>query len=83
MFNVQINNRLKDIKGTAFFFCCVSIIAVVTYSSLKPVMDGYIFKDLDSLDSSEYCILATNLWQNNFRMFELREIMRQIKKRIC
>ena len=37
-------------------------------------MDGYIFKDLKSLD---YAVLAPNLWHQHFRMFELNEIMRQ------
>ena len=74
MFNVQINNRLKDIKGSALPFGGVSIIAIGDLFQLKPVMDGYIFKDLDN---SEYGVLAPNLWQDHFRMFELHEIMRQ------
>ena len=36
-------------------------------------MDRYIFKDLDY----EYAILAGNLWRDYFKMFELKEIMRQ------
>ena len=37
-------------------------------------MDGYIFKDLKTLD---YAVLAPNLWHQHFRMFELNEIMGQ------
>lgn len=60
MLNVQINCRLKDIKGSKEDFG-VSIIAVRDLFQLQPVMDGYIFKDADN---SEYGVLATNLWQN-------------------
>ena len=37
-------------------------------------MDGYIFKAMNNL---EYGILAPNIWQELFKMFELHEIMRQ------
>ena len=74
MFNIQINNRLKDIKGSRLPFGAVSIVAVGDLFQLQPVMDGYIFKDLDN---SQYSVLAPNLWQQHFRMFELHEIMRQ------
>ena len=65
MFNVQINNRLKDIKGTgnSLSFGGVSIIAVGDLFQLQPVMDGYIFKDMDNL---EYGILAPSIIGNNF-----------------
>ena len=74
IFNIQINNRLKDIKGSQLPFGAVSIVAVGDLFELQPVMDGYIFKDLDN---SERSVLAPNLWQEHFRMFELHEIMRQ------
>ena len=41
---------------------------------LEPVMDRYIFKNLDN---SEYAIFAPNKWQEHFNIFELEEIMRQ------
>ena len=41
-------------------------------------MDGYIFKDMDN---NEYGILAPNLWEELFKMFELHEIMRQRESR--
>ena len=74
MFNVQVNNRLKDIKGSALPFGGVSIIAIGDLFQLQPVMDGYIFKDMDNF---EYGILAPNFWQELFQMFELKQIMRQ------
>ena len=74
MFTVQIDNRLKDVKGSALPFGGVSIIAIGDLFQLQPVMNGYIFKDMDN---SEYSILAQNLWQEHFQMFELQEIMRQ------
>ena len=79
MFNVQINNRLKDIKGSREDFGGVSIIAIGDLFQLQPVMDGYIFKDMDN---SEYGILAHNLWQQHFKMFELQEIMRQRESKV-
>ena len=74
MFNIQINNRRKDIKGGHLPFVTVSIVAIGDLFQLQPVIDGYIFRDLDN---SEYSILAPNLCQEHVRMFELHEIMRQ------
>ena len=79
MFNVQINNRLKDIKGNNKDFGGVSIIAIGDLFQLQPIMDKYIFKDLDN---SEYAILAPNKWLEYFHMFELEEIMRQKDSKI-
>lgn len=72
MFSVQINNRLKDIKGSKEDSGVVTIIGDLI--QLELVVDKYIFKDLDN---SEYSILAPNNWKDNFNMFELEEIMRQ------
>ena len=74
MFNVQINRRLKDIKGSPLPFGGVSIIAIGDVFQLQPVMDSYIFKHLNN---NEYGILAPNIWQERFKMFELKQIMRQ------
>ena len=74
MSNLQLNRRLKDIKGSEEDFGGVGIIA-----SLQPVMDGYIFKDVDN---SEYDLLATNLWQQHFKMYELYEITRQRESKL-
>jgi hypothetical protein len=75
MFTVQLNNRLKDLKGSKEDFGGVSIITLGDLFQLKPVMDGYIFTDVQCLSS--YNILAPNLWKRYFRMFELDEIMQQ------
>ena len=75
MFTIQLNNRLKDLKGSKEDFGGVSIITLGDLLQLKPVMDGYIFTDGQCLSS--YNILAPNLWKKYFRMFELDEIMRQ------
>ena len=42
-------------------------------------MDGYIFKEINSSDCS---ILAPNLWNKHFRMFEIDEIMRQRESKL-
>ena len=74
MFNRQINNRLKDMKGCSLPFGSVTIIAIGDLFQLPPVMDSYVFNDHDNF---EYGILAPNMWKELFRMFELTEIMRQ------
>ena len=79
MFNVQINNRLKDIKGSKEDFGGVSMVVIGDLFQLEPVMDRYIFKNLDN---SEYAVLAPNKWQDNFNMFELEEIMRQRESKV-
>ena len=58
MFNVEINNWLKDIKGSLLPFGVVSIVAVDDLFQLQLVMYGYIFKDMDN---DEYEVLATNI----------------------
>ncbi|XP_044182737.1 ATP-dependent DNA helicase PIF1-like [Acropora millepora] len=74
MLIVQIYNRLKDIKGSSLPFGGVSILAIVDLFQLQPVMDGYIFKNMDN---DEYSVLAPNVWQELFKRFELKQIMRQ------
>lgn len=46
-FNIQINNRLKDIKGSNPNFDVVSIVAIGDLFQIKPVIDSYIFLDTD------------------------------------
>ena len=77
MFIIQINKRLRYIKGTTTDFGGVSIIAIGDLFQLKPVFDGYIFEDLHT----DYAALATNQWQKHFKMFELDEIMKQRESR--
>ena len=74
MFAIQINYRLKDIKGCKDDFEGVSIIAIGDYFPLEPVMDSYVFRDLNNL---YYAFVAPNLWQQHFTMFEVNEIMGQ------
>ena len=79
MFTVQINNRLKDIKGSKDDFGGVSIIAIGDLFQLQPVFDGYVFNDIQDF---EYSILSPNLWEKYFTMYELSEIMRQRESKI-
>ena len=55
MFNVQINNRLKDIKSSSLAFGGVSIVAIGDLFQLKPVMDGYIFKHKTVMNMAYRC----------------------------
>ena len=55
----------------------ISVIAVGDLFQLKPVMDSYIFMS----PTSGYLPLATNLWNENFNMFELHQIMRQAENK--
>jgi hypothetical protein len=75
MFTVQLNNRLKYLKGSKDDFGGDSIITIGDLFQLKSVMDGYNFTDLQSLNY--YSVLDPNLWKKYFRMFELDEILRQ------
>ena len=49
-FKVQINNRLKDVEGSSLPFGGVSIIAIGDFFQLQQVMDGYIFKDMNTVN---------------------------------
>ena len=53
----------------------LSIVIVGDLFQLKPVFDQWIFEN--SKDGNGYTALATILWQQYFRMFELSEVMRQ------
>ena len=75
MFTVQLNKRLKELKGSKDDFGGVSMITIGDLFQLKPVMDGYVFTDVPCLNSCN--ILAPNLWRRYFKMFELDLIMRQ------
>ena len=68
-----INSRLQQIKGNSKLFGGVHVIAVGDLFQLKPVMGSWIFQDL----SGGYGPLAPNLWQENFKIFQLTEIIRQ------
>ena len=69
-----VNLRLKEITGNKKKdFGGVSIVAVGDLFQLAPVMDGWIFKYLDE----GAAVLGPNIWIDNFKMYELEEIMRQ------
>lgn len=74
VFTVQTYNRLLDIKGSSLPFGGVSLFAIGDLFQLQPVMDGYRFKNMGN---DEYGVLAPNVWQELFEMFELKQIMRQ------
>ena len=72
MFNF-INLRMQEITGVRTPFGGTSIIAVGDLFQLKPVMDRWIF----SPSNVDYGSIASNLWTDNFKLFELTQIMRQ------
>ena len=68
-----INFRLQEIKSNSQVFGGINIIAVGDFYQLKPVKGQFIFEDY----RENYGPLATNLWNENFKIYELTEIMRQ------
>jgi len=72
MFNF-LNLRLQQIMGTRQMFGGVSIVCLGNFCQLKPVFDRWIFEQR----KDNYGPLATNVWQQHFKMFELTEIIRQ------
>ena len=69
-----INECLQTIKGNQRqLFGGVSVILIGDLYQLKPVMDKWIFADLND----QMGPLATNLWVSLFTVHELTEIMRQ------
>ena len=73
MFNF-LNLRLQQIMGSLQPFGGVSLITVGDFFQLRPVFDSWIF---ETQNGNGYGPLATNLWQEYFKIFELTEIMRQ------
>ena len=68
-----VHKRLQEIMGSAREFGGISVIFVGDLFQLKPVCDSFIFKN----NCAGYAPLATNLWQENAKMFELTTVMRQ------
>lgn len=68
-----LNLRLQQIMGTSKPFGGVNLITVGDLFQLKPVFYKWIFEN----STNSYSALATNLWQEHFKMYELTEIMRQ------
>ena len=68
-----INFRLQEIKSNSQLFGGINIIAVGDFYQLKPVKGQFIFEDY----RENYGPLVTNIWNENFKIYELTEIMRQ------
>ena len=68
-----VHLRLQEIKANDLLFGGVNVLAVGDFFQLKPVMGQFIFENY----AADYGPLANNLWMDNFRMYELTEIMRQ------
>ncbi len=67
--------RLQQIMGTEEPFGGPCIITVSDLLQLKPVFDHWIFEN----SKDGYTALATSLCQQYFQMFELSEVMIQMK----
>lgn len=72
MFNF-LDLSLQQIMGKKEPFGGLSIITVGDLFQLKPVFDHWIFEN----SKDGYTVLATNLWQQYFQVFELSQVMRQ------
>ena len=68
-----IHLRLQEIKSNNLPFGGVNVITVGDLYQLKPVMGQFVFEDY----RNNYGPLATNLWTEHFKIYELTEIMRQ------
>jgi len=68
-----LNLCLQQIMGTPKSFGGVNLITVGDLFQLKPVFDEWIFENSKDV----YSALATNIWHEHFKMYELSEIMRQ------
>ena len=68
-----LNARLQQIMGTNELFGGISLITVGDLFQLKLVFDKWIFEN----PAIGYSGLASNIWTENFTLFELTEIMRQ------
>ncbi|XP_051155189.1 ATP-dependent DNA helicase pif1-like [Leptopilina boulardi] len=74
----RVDVRLRQIKGINDSFGGISVILVGDLHQLPPVMDRPIYS---TPNTSDLCILANNpLWEE-FKIFELTEIMRQKEDR--
>ena len=64
-----IDTRLQQLTGTKKDFGGINIIAVGDFYQLKPVLDGWIFRDPETEKGP--LSLACNLWKEHFLMYEL------------
>ena len=68
-----IHLHLQEIKCNNLLFGGINIIAFGDLHQLKPVMGQFIFEDY----RNDYGPLATNIWTENFKIYELTDIIRQ------
>ncbi|XP_070203473.1 uncharacterized protein [Littorina saxatilis] len=68
-----IDNRLRDLMKVDRPFGGVSVLAVGDLFQLRPVMDRWVFEP----SVGTYENLAPVLWQDLFRLYELKTVMRQ------
>jgi len=73
------DQRLQEVHNTNIPFGGTSVVVFGDLFQLPPVLDGFIFQDFSMRKSNtdEYCVLAPNLWQQLFTMFELSHVVRQ------
>ena len=68
-----IHHRLQEICGNQLPFGGINMLLFGDLHQLQPVKDGWIFEDIDPY----YGAFAPNIFKDNFKIFELDEIMRQ------
>ena len=72
LFN-YVDRRLQDIMGLNKPFGGVHMLCIGDVFQLRPIFDPWIFE----MPSEGIRALATNTWQENFKLYELTTIMRQ------
>ena len=74
------NIKLQDIFDCKKPFGGKHVIAIGDFYQMKPVLDGYIFKN----SGKHYTALAPNVWCDNFKIYLLMETMHQKEeKKFC
>ena len=75
-----VNIRLQEIFDCKKPSGGKNVIAIGDFYQMKPVMDGYIFKNSGKC----YTTLAPNVWCDNFKIYSLTEILHQKEeKKFC
>ncbi len=75
----HVDHRLREITRCDELFGGISIICFGDFHQLRPVKDRFVFQ---CDDSNKYSALFENFYWENFRAFELTEIMRQKDDRV-